>query len=94
MDMSKFAVVTKVELPEGETIEHGRQELETNVIPMLKHAPGLVAAYFLSPPTGREGLSFIVFETKEQAEGAIQMQKIEPPIKLISNEVREVAASA
>ncbi len=89
-----FAVVTKVELPEGETIEHGRKELETNVIPMVKQAPGFVSCVFLSPPDGNEGLSVIVFQTKEQAEGAIQMQRIEPPMKLISNEIREVAASA
>ena len=92
--MSQFAVVTKVKLPEDETIERGRRELETNVIPMIKQAPGFVSCVFLSPPTGNEGLSVIVFETKEQAEGAVQMQKIEPPLELISNDIREVAAAA
>ena len=89
-----FAVVTKVELPPDETIERGRRELETSVIPTVRQAPGFVSAIFLSPQEGNEGLSVIVFETKEQAEGAVRMQKIEPPLKLISNDIREVAASA
>jgi hypothetical protein len=92
--MAMFAVVTKVTLPADETIERGRKELETNVIPMIKHAPGFVSCVFLSPSEGNEGLSVIVFETREQAEGAVQMQKIEPPLTLISNDIREVAASA
>lgn len=89
-----FAVITKVQLPDDETIERGRKELETNVIPMVKQAPGFVSCIFLSPSEGNEGLSVIVFQTKEQAEGAVRMQQIEPPLTLISNEIREVAASA
>ncbi len=83
-----------MELPPDETIEPGRKELETNVIPMTKQAPGFVSAVFLSPSEGNEGLSVIVFETKEQAQGAVERQRIEPPLKLISNDIREVAASA
>lgn len=89
-----FAVVTKVTLPADSTIESGRKELETNVIPQVKQAPGFVSCIFLSPSEGNEGLSVIVFETREQAEGAVKMQKIEPPITLVSNDIREVAASA
>lgn len=89
-----FAIVTKVQLPEGQTIEQGRRELETNVVPMLKQAPGFVSAIFLSPPSGNEGLSVIVFQTKEQADMGVQMQQLPENIKLISNEVREVAVSA
>ncbi len=92
--MSQFAVVTKVELPADGTIEEGREELETRIIPMIKQAPGFISAVFLSPPTGTEGLSVLVFETKEQAQGAIEMQQIPPRLKLISNEIREVAARA
>jgi hypothetical protein len=89
-----FAVVTKVELPSDETIERGRRELEANVLPMIKQAPGFVSAVFLAPSEGNEGLSVIVFETKEQAHGAIEQQRVEAPLKLISNDIREVAASA
>lgn len=88
-----YGVVTKVELPEDGTIESGRKELETTVVPMLKQAPGFVSAVFLAPPTGRDGLSVLLFQSKEQAEMAVQMQQFPDGVKLISNEVREVAVS-
>ena len=89
-----IAVVTTVELPEGETIEHGREELEKNVIPMIKQVPGFVSAVFA--PSGREGLSIIVFETREQAQGANDnMDRQMPPnIRTEKSVVREVAAPA
>ncbi len=89
-----FVVVTTVELPEGETIEHGREELEKNVIPMIKQAPGFVSALFA--PSGREGLSMIVFETREQAQAANDNmdQQMPPNIRTVKSEVREVAARA
>lgn len=89
-----FAVVTTVELPEGGTIEDGRKQLEAEVIPGIKAAPGFVAAYFLSPAEGREGLSFVIFEGKEAATAASKNIKPPPPVKLLHTEVREVAASA
>jgi heme-degrading monooxygenase HmoA len=89
-----FAVVTTVELPEGGTIEEGRKQLEAEVIPRLKQAPGFVAAYFLAPPEGREGLSFAVFESKEAATAVAENMKPPAPVKLLHVDVREVAASA
>ena len=89
-----FAVVTRVELPEGETIENGRKELEANVLPRLRQAPGFICAYFLSPPTGREGLSFVVFESRDVAAVAMERMELPPGITLVHSEVREVAASA
>lgn len=88
-----FAVVTRVKLPADETIEEGRKQLETNVIPMVKQAPGFVSAVFVSRE-GNEGLSVLVFQTREQAEMAVQMQQIPESLTLISNEVAEVAATA
>ena len=89
-----FAVVTKVELPEGGTIEEGRKQLEAEVIPRLKAAPGFVAAYFLAPPSGREGLSVVVFEDQRSAQSMADTMQPPAPVKLLSVEVREVAASA
>ncbi|MDQ6847970.1 MAG: hypothetical protein M3019_10405 [Candidatus Dormibacteraeota bacterium] len=93
--MAKFAVVTTVELPEGETIENGRQQLETNIIPMIKQAPGFVSAVFVPDPNSREGLSVVVFENKDQAQFASDnmTSQMPPNIKLKKTEVREVAAS-
>jgi hypothetical protein len=88
------AVVVKVELPEGGTIEQGRKQLNEQVIPMVKAAPGFVAGYWLSPPTGREGLSVVIFQDEKSARA--MAENIEPPapVRLLDVEVREVAASA
>ena len=88
-----WAVIVKVELPEGSTIEQGRKQLAEEVIPMVKQIPGLVSAYWLSPPTGREGLSLIIVQDEAVARMAAEGVKPPAPVKLISTEVREVAAS-
>ncbi len=89
-----FAVVTRVELPEGRTIEQGREMLEKNVIPMVRQTAGFVAGYWLSPPTGYEGLSVLLYEDEQSARGMADGMQPPPPVKLLSVEVREVAASA
>jgi hypothetical protein len=96
MDMAQFAVVTTVKLPEGETIENGRKQLETDVIPRIKQAPGFVSAVFVPEADVSEGLSILVFETRDQAQAAHDnMDKTMPAeIKKIKSEVREVAARA
>ena len=88
-----FAVVVKVELPEGGTIEQGREGLERDVIPVVKQTPGIVAAYWLSPPTGRDGLGVMVYADEASARAAAAMVRTPPPVRLVDVEVREVAAS-
>jgi hypothetical protein len=88
------AVVVKVELPEGGTIEQGRKQLESDVIPMVKASPGFVAGYWLSPPTGREGLSVVLYQDEQSARAAAQNIQPPAPVRLVDVEVREVAASA
>jgi hypothetical protein len=88
------AVVVKVELPEGGTIEQGRKQLEADVIPMVKASPGFVAGYWLSPPTGREGLSIVLYQDEQSARAAAENITPPAPVKLVHVEVREVAASA
>jgi len=92
--MSQFAAVVKVELPEGHTIEQGRQMLESQVIPAVKSYPGFVTGYWLFPPSGREGLSFVVY--KDEASARAAAEGIKPPahVKLVGVEVREVVANA
>jgi hypothetical protein len=86
-----FAVMLRVKLPEGETIEQGREQLDTIVIPGLKQAPGFVSALFLSPPTGSEGLGIVVFNTLEDANTAKENFRPPPGVTPISVEVHEVA---
>jgi len=89
-----FGVVVKVELPEGGTIEQGRKQLDEFVIPQVKASPGFVAGYWLSPPTGREGLSVVLYEDEASARAAAANITPPPPVKLLDVEVREVARSA
>ena len=88
-----FAVVVKVELPEGATLEQGRAQLEANVVPQVKASPGFVAGYWLAPRSDREGMSFVLFSDEHSAKQAAAMVKPPPPVKLLSVEVREVAVS-
>jgi hypothetical protein len=89
-----FAVVVRVELPEGFTIEQGRPMLDSEVIPRVKSLPGFVAGYWLHPSAGREGLSFVIFENEQAARGAAANLQVPEPVKLLHVEVREVARSA
>jgi hypothetical protein len=89
-----FAVITRVELPEGETIEQARQQLETQVVPMVKQSPGLVAGYWLYPPAEREGMSVLIYQDEQTARAMAAAMHPRPPVKLLGVEVREVAASA
>lgn len=46
-----------------------KRGLDENVVPMIKHAPGFVGAYFVALGDG-QGVSIEVFETEEQAKAA------------------------
>jgi heme-degrading monooxygenase HmoA len=89
-----YAVVVKVELPEGRSQEEGLRQLNADVIPMIKGAPGFVSVHFLAPESGQEGLSFTLFSDEASARAAAKMVNPPEPVKLKSVEVREVVASA
>jgi hypothetical protein len=92
--MAQFAVVVEVELPEGATIDMSRQQLQSDVLPMVKASPGFVTGYWLFPPSGRDGLSFAIYQDEASARAMAENVKPPAPVKLVSVEVREVAASA
>jgi len=89
-----YAIVVKVQLPEGRSMEEGVRQLNAEVIPMIKQAPGFVSVYFMAPTAGREGLSFTLFTDEKSARAAAEGVKPPEPVKLLSVEVREVVASA
>ena len=89
-----FAVVVRVELSEGPTIEQARQMLETQVIPMVRRSPGFAAAYWLAPPAGHDGLSLLIYEDEQSARAVAGSMHSRPLAKLLSVEVRQVVASA
>lgn len=85
------AVVIKVKLPEGQTLEESRRQLESQVLPAVRQRPGIIAGYWM--PQGTEGLSVLVFDTEENAKVAAAGITPPAPVQLVSAEVRPVAAS-
>jgi hypothetical protein len=87
------AVVVNVTISD---FEGGRQMLEEEVVPRVKQAPGFVAGYWTRAADDR-GMSMMVFESEDAANGAAQFIKSQPgndAVTLDNVEVREVVASA
>ena len=83
-----YAVVSTVHI---ENPEQARSELQDKRVSLV---PGFVCAYWLEPRDG-QGMSVLVFETKEHAESAAGYPV--PPIPgvtLLTLDIREVYASA
>jgi hypothetical protein len=87
------AVVVKVKLPEGRSVEEGRKQLESEVLPRVRQNPGVLHGYWLRPPQGTEGLSVVVFDTEENARKAAADVRVPPGVEVLDTEVREVVAS-
>ena len=82
------------------TIEAGKEDeslsfLKSDVLPLVKQAPGLVGGYWFAPQGGH-GWSVVVFESEEAANGARQMAENGPVpdgVKFDRIDVVEVVAS-
>jgi hypothetical protein len=69
--------------------------LATDVVPRVKEAPRLVAAYWMRSDDRQHGTSVILFESEEAARVAADMAQNMPSGELVhldSVEVREVVA--
>ena len=89
------AVVVNVSIKDRDAAE---QMLRDEVVPRASQAPGFVAGYWTRSDDNR-GLSMLVFESEDAANGAAQMiQSQGPPnpdaVTFEGLEVREVLASA
>lgn len=87
------AVVVNVSIEAGHEDE-AAQRLQTDVLPRVKEAPGVVSGHWLVPSDGK-GLSFVVFESEAAAQAMVESMSSMPwPdfVKLDKVEVREVAA--
>jgi hypothetical protein len=87
------AVVGKVSIQTGREDE-AAEYLKTNVLPMVKQAPGLISGYWLAPQDGK-GFGVTFYDSEEAARGAAEMaQKAPIPdyVTFDSVEVREVIA--
>ena len=69
--------------------------LESQVVPMVKAAPGFIAGYWLQPTDGN-GLSFVVFETEDQVRQAAPPAGTSPTpgVTVGTVEFRQVIAQA
>jgi hypothetical protein len=82
------------------SIESGKEDeslsfLKSDVLPLVKQAPGLVGGYWFAPQGGH-GWSVVVFESEEAANAARQMADSGPRPKYVtfdSIQVVEVVAS-
>ena len=91
------AVVVRVDIKD---LEAGQQMLENDVVPTVKQIPGFVAGWWTRSLDGSNGMSMMIFESEEAAQGV--KQRLESPEGPISSdavdlqgvEIREVAASA
>ena len=86
-----YAVVVNVTLKD---VEAAQRELQEQVVPRAKEAPGFVAGYWTRKDN--TGVSMVIFESEEQAQGmADRLPTMVPEhVSLDGVEVREVAAHA
>jgi hypothetical protein len=80
-------------------VAEAQENLRTRVVPAVRQAPGLVAAYWLDPKPGSaglEGFSVALFDTEENANKAQEMAKSSPvpdSVKFTGFEIRGVLVS-
>ena len=90
-----YAAVVRVTLNDP---ERAGQALNEVVVPGTKQSAGFKAGYWTRSEDGGNGLSFILFESEDDARGFAQrLQDEGPPIDVVTLdgvEVREVLASA
>jgi hypothetical protein len=87
------AVVGKVSIQTGHEDESA-EYLKTNVLPMVKQAPGMIAGYWVAPQDGK-GLGITLYESEEAARAAVEMARKAPMpdyVTFDSIDVREVIA--
>jgi hypothetical protein len=85
------AVVANVRIEDVAAARQALAELRVGLVP---RAPGFVSAYWLAPVDGI-GMSVIVFDTKENAEEAVNYPVPPlPGVTPLTVEIREVYASA
>jgi hypothetical protein len=85
------AVIGKVSIEPGREDE-AADHLRTNVLPRVKEAPGVVAAYWVAPQDGH-GMGITIFDSEEAARQGAEMAQNAPRPDFVtfdSIEVQEV----
>jgi hypothetical protein len=71
------ALVVNVSIQPGHDKE-AQAELETNVVPRVKEAPGVVGGYWTRSPDGEHGTSMLLFESEAMAQAGADMARNGP----------------
>ena len=89
------AVVVRVNIKDREAAE---KMLREEVVPRVTQAPGFQAGYWTRAEDGSNGMSMLVFESEQAAQGAKQALEQNLPneeaVEFQGAEVREVVESA
>jgi hypothetical protein len=83
------ALVVNVSLKPGHK-EEGVKELETNVVPLVKQAPGVVAGYWAGSPDGAHGTSMVLFDSEAAAQAGADMARNSPVPEFVTFDKLEV----
>ena len=89
-----YAALVSVKIDPAQ-VDAARSMLESQVVPMVKAAPGFIAGYWTEPTDGN-GFSFVVFETEDQARQTAPPAGTSPGpgVTVDTVEFREVVAHA
>lgn len=91
-----YAVVVRANIAQGQ-VESARKSLRETTVPRASKAPGFVKGYWSAGDDRSNGLSFVVFNTREDAENAVKMIRSNAPpagVTLADVEIREIVADA
>jgi hypothetical protein len=91
-----YAVIGSVSIAAGQ-FEGAHKSLREQVVPRVSQAPGFVKGYWTATDDRSKGSSFIVFDSKQNAENAATMarsQPMPPGVAFTNIEIREVTADA
>ena len=91
------AIVVHVKIDPGR-IDEAQRMLREEVVPSVQQAPGLVNAYWLLSEDQSDGYSVILFDDKDAAQKAIDLNPPQPPadapVQLADISTFEVVAQA
>jgi heme-degrading monooxygenase HmoA len=90
-----YAAVVRVAVDPTANSEESIAAIQSQVIPRVRQAPGVISGRWFAPVEGgTEGFSIIFFETREQAEAMAPSvpEHPAPGVTRLSVEVREVIA--
>lgn len=91
-----YAIVVAVKI-EPDQADASRTVLENEVVPRVSQAPGFSSGYWTVADDQTNGLSMVLFDTKDNAEAAAKMARsmpTPPGVTIDRVEVREVVAQA